>query len=366
MSWGNPQTQQEKLLSALLLPAAAGFGLGLYARLMAYNLKVLTQKKFPVPVISVGNITCGGTGKTPVTIDIARRLVAEGHRVGILSRGYKRLSKDPYLVVSDGRSNIQSCGESGDEPYMMAAAVPEAIVIVGSKRTQTAEIAINKFGCDILLLDDGFQHWPIARTIDVVLLDYNDDLLKDHLLPAGRLREPLAALARADWVVVTKVPESPDLDRLLQLRSTIARYAPQAEVSSCRMTPHAVKCIGAGDAILQPFDLNGKSVIAFSGIARPQTFEAQLRDLGATVHSTLPFPDHHWYTQQDVARIRYEYQLTNADLIVTTEKDAVKLPSAFIKDLPVAVLQQSIEWLGPIPKQTKQINARRQEKLVTS
>jgi tetraacyldisaccharide 4'-kinase len=366
MSWGNPETTQEKLLSTLLLPAAAGFGIGLYARLMAYNLKFLKQKKFAVPVISIGNITVGGTGKTPVTIDVATRLIEAGHKVGILSRGYKRLSKQPMLVVSDGRGDLQSCGWSGDEPYLIAKAVPQAVVIVGSKRVQTAQLAVEKFKCDVLLLDDGFQHWPIARTTDVVLVDYNDDLTKDHLLPAGRLREPLAALSRADWVVVTKVPESPDLDRLIQIRSTIGRYAPQAQITSCRMSPYAVQCIGSGDSIINPTALNGMKVLVFSGIARPQVFEAQLRDLGVTITSTLSFPDHHWYTQEDVAKIQYEYQVTGADLIITTEKDAVKLQPAFIKDLPVATLQQRIDWLGPIPTQPNQINARSEQKLVTS
>lgn len=352
MSWGNPETPQEKLLAALLLPASAGFGLGLYARLMAYNRGWLTQKKIDVPVISIGNITCGGTGKTPVTIDVARRFVEIGHKVGVLSRGYKRLSKDPILVVSDGNGTIQSCAESGDEPYMIARSVPEAVVIVGSKRTATAPFAVQRFGCDILLLDDGFQHFPIARNTDIVLLDYNDDLTKDKLLPAGRLREPLGALSRADWVIVSKVPESPDFERLASIQSIVTRFAPNAHVSSCRMAPSSVQTL-AGD-VSQPIAmLRGAKVVAFSGIARPGAFIEQLRDLGAQVVAERSFGDHHWYTHQDIAELRSAFELSKAELIITTEKDAVKLPEAMVKGLPLTVLRQEVQWLGELPVPTR-------------
>jgi tetraacyldisaccharide 4'-kinase len=366
MSWGHAETSHEKLISALLMPIAAGFRLGLLARLMAYNAGFLTQKKFDVPVISIGNITVGGTGKTPVTIDIARRLTKQGHKVGILSRGYKRQSKEPIVVVSNGAGQIQSCNASGDEPYLIAKAVPQAVVIVGSKRINTAEVAINKYGCDVLLLDDGFQHWPIARTTDIVLVDYNDEPAQDRLIPAGRLREPLAALARAQWVVVTKVPESPDLDKLARLQATIARYAPKAQVTSCRMAPYAVQCIGSGDSILSTNSLNGMRVVAFSGIARPEVFAAQLSELGASVVGNISFGDHHWYTPEDIERVRQEYARTNAQLIVTTEKDAVKLQTKMIRDLPFAALQQQVEWLGPVPSSALQIITRSEKNLVTS
>lgn len=348
MSWGNPETTQEKLLSNLLLPAAAGYGLGLYARLVAYNLQVFKQKKVNVPVISIGNITCGGTGKTPVTIDLAQRLTDMGHKVGVLSRGYKRLSKDPYVVVSDGRGNFRDCGESGDEPYMIARAVPEAVVIVGSKRVVTAPMALSKYGCDVLLLDDGFQHFPIARNSDIVLIDYHDELGNDRLLPAGRLREPLTALSRADWVIITKVPVAPDFERLIRIRSIINKYAPQAEVSSCRMAPHSVRTLD-GDVALPPTTLNGTKVIAFSGIARPSVFVSQLEQLGADVVGHRSYGDHHWYTHQDVSDLADDFQTKEAELIVTTEKDAVKLQPAMVKGLHIAVLTQHLQWLGPLP-----------------
>jgi tetraacyldisaccharide 4'-kinase len=349
VSWGNPETAKEKFLSGLLWPAAAGYGVGLYTRLMGYNLKVLKQEKIGVPVISIGNITCGGTGKTPVTIDLARKLTDAGYKVGILSRGYRRQSKDAIVIVSDGQGNMRSCRESGDEPFMIAQAVPEAVVIVGSKRVDTAPIAVKTCGCDVILLDDGFQHFPLERDSDVVLIDYNDDLSKDSLLPAGRLREPLSALSRADWIVVTKVPAEPDLDRLLQMRAFIARYAPKAQVSSCRMASNALQMFGLSEGLRNISTLRGARVVAFSAIARPENFVDQLRTLGATVVAERSYGDHHWYTHKDVAEIRFLMQSKNADLIVTTEKDAVKLHPAMIKDMPIASLQQQLEWLGPLP-----------------
>lgn len=349
MTWGNPETTQEKLLAKLLWPVSAGFGIGLYARMMAYNFQILRQQQAEVPVISIGNITCGGTGKTPVAIDLARRLTQMGHRVGVLSRGYKRLSKDPILVVSNGRGEIATCGESGDEPYLIARSVPEAVVIVGSKRVRTAPLAVKRYGCDVLLLDDGFQHFPIARNSDVVLIDYNDDLAKDRLLPAGRLREPLSALARADWVIVTKVPPSPDLERLFSIRSLIAQHAPNAHVSSCRMIPHAVQTLESPDVVLSNDTLKGTKVFAFSGIARPSAFTDQLAELGAQVVGRRSFGDHHWYTHEDMAELRFEFERSGADLIITTEKDAVKVSPGMSKGLPIAVLQQRLEWLGPLP-----------------
>lgn len=349
MSWGNPETSQEKLLCALLWPASAGFGIGLYARMIAYNLNLLKQKRVPATVISVGNITCGGTGKTPITIDLTQRLVEMGHKVAVLSRGYKRLSKDRILVVSDGAGNVASCPESGDEPYLIAKSVPEAVVIVGSKRTDTAPLAVKRYGCDVIILDDGFQHFPLARNNDVVLIDYNDDLSRDKLLPAGRLREPLSALARADWVIVTKVPSSPDLERLSNLRMLIARYAPKAHVSACRMKASQLQPLGAPEIKLSLQSLHGASVFAFSGIARPAAFVEQLEDLAADVVARRNFGDHHWYTHADVGELRAAFTESGAKYLVTTEKDAVKLHPAMAKELPIAVLRQEVEWIGPLP-----------------
>src|SRR4030095_1263679 len=209
MSWGNPENAAENLLASLLKPAAAAYGAGAYARLVAYSSGWLRRHRLDAPVISIGNITCGGTGKTPLTVDLARRLIGAGRKVGVLSRGYKRRSRGEIVIDSDGKDTLASVRDCGDEPYMVAQAVPEAVVIVGPRRHITGAIATAIYDCNVLILDDGFQHLPVTRDADLVLIDYHDEPEKDALLPAGRLREPLSALSRADHVVITRVPENP-------------------------------------------------------------------------------------------------------------------------------------------------------------
>jgi tetraacyldisaccharide 4'-kinase len=349
MSWGNPENWIEETRARMLWPASLAFGMAGSGRMLAYQKGILKRQTFDATVLSVGNITCGGTGKTPVTIDLATRLVEDGRRVAILSRGYKRRSKQQWLVVSDGKGNLSSCADSGDEPYLIAKSVPEAVVIVGSRRVITAEMAVKEFGCDVILLDDGFQHLAIARDLDVVLVDYNDDLYRDSLLPAGRLREPLTAISRATWIVITKVPEDADVQRLEKMRAQIASLSPSSTISACRMSSNSLVDPSLAGASADVSLLNGKTVVAFSAIARPAAFTSQLKTLGASVAEHRSFPDHHWYSPSDIEALRELQVRHSASVIITTEKDAVKLSPELVQDLPVLALQQNVEWLGPIP-----------------
>src|SRR5437868_6802284 len=233
MSWGNPQNLREQIIQEALKPLATGYGIGAYLRLRAYGAGILKRQRFPLPVISIGKVTCEGTGKTPVTIDVASRLAESGRKVAILSRGYRRKSKEEFVVVSDGQGYFSTAEHAGDEPYMIAKAVPSAIVLVGSRRIVTAQMAVTTYGADVILLDDGFQHLPIVRDQDVVLLDYQDDPEKAALLPAGRWREPVSSISRADWIVITKVPDVPDQHRIDAFDRVIKRYAPDAWISQC-------------------------------------------------------------------------------------------------------------------------------------
>ena len=164
--------------SGLLTPASSIYGLIVRLRLKAYDKGILKRHQIAVPIISIGNLTVGGTGKTPVTIDLAQRLIANGLKVAILSRGYKRLSTEKVVIVSNGQQIFATAQEAGDEPYMMAKELPSAVVITGASRVSTAQIAANLYNCNVILLDDGFQHLLLHRRDDVVLLDYNQDLLK--------------------------------------------------------------------------------------------------------------------------------------------------------------------------------------------
>lgn len=338
MSWGNPSNAIEKLLQAGMSPAAFGYGVGSYARTAAYAAGVLKRHQLNAHVISIGNITCGGTGKTPVAIDLANKLVAHGRRVCVLSRGFKRKSTDSFLVVSDGKRIVAECEESGDEPYLIAKMAPGAAVIVGADRLVSGNFAIQELKAEILLLDDGFQHVRLRRNDDLLLLDYNDDPDNDALLPAGRLREPLSAVGRASSVTITKVPIGVDQDRMAKITSTVRKYNKRADISFCQFNP---VCID---------DLKGETVVAMCGIARPDSFSKALETMGATVVKTVTYPDHHWFTQQDINRLNRIVKKSGASYLVTTAKDRVRMKESDQLDCRVSVLHQQLAWLGEMPE----------------
>ncbi len=336
-------------LRSWLSPLSIFYFLGCYLRLRCFEAGVLRSHRLPVPVISVGNLTVGGTGKTPVTIDLARRLIRDGYRPAILSRGYKRRSGQAMVVVSDGNQLLAEPPVCGDEPYMMARAVPRAVVIVGSDRRKTGHLAISSYGCDVILLDDGFQHLKVERQLDVVLYDYNDDPQTLELLPAGRLREPFSGLARAHYVVITKVPSTPSADRLNAIKNLIRRFAPAAVVTKCQFEPDGVQRIYAQQNVAITTKVAGTRVLAFCGIARPETFFEQLRTLGAFPVGCISFPDHHWFSDAELAELKNRFFSSGADLMVTTEKDAVRLPEDFINAVPIAQMRIETVWNGEVP-----------------
>lgn len=348
MSWGNPSDSLEKLGQVLLAPISFFYGLGIKIRGLAYQLGLQKRVKLPAFVVSVGNITVGGTGKTPVVIDLAKRFTDAGYKVAVLSRGYKRKSQDAYVVVSDGQGNFASCENSGDEPFLIAKSVPKSVVIVGSKRVETGRIACEKFGCNVILLDDGFQHWALARDLDIVLIDYYDNPENDALLPAGRLRENLDALNRAKYVVITKVPDDADEDKLASLKEQIAHHAPQAKIATCSFVYKSLtKIDDSHEHKLE--ELKDKPVLAFSAIARPQSFITSLEGLGITVVAEVDFPDHHWFSADDMKAISDEMKDSNAILAVTTAKDAVRITPELAPDMPVYVLNLDTAWQGDYP-----------------
>jgi tetraacyldisaccharide 4'-kinase len=328
----------------LLLPSSYVYGGIGIMRMKAYAEGLMERVRPKVPVISVGNLSVGGTGKTPVTIDITKRLSAEGRKVAILSRGYKRKSADLYTVVSDGQKILSSCSEAGDEPFMMAQSLPDSIVISGKDRSSTSAIACDTYHCDVIVLDDGFQHLKLRRDFDVVLLDYSETL-DDALVPAGRLREPFSALGRATHVVISKVPPYPDPERMRRFQQLTARYAPQAQVSMCRFKPSYLR----GNRELNLSQLSGLKVVALCGIARPDAFVDSIKQLGAEVVSINAFPDHHWFSDGELDNLKGLLEKTKAAYIVTTEKDLVRLElPADLKDKVVALVMET-EWIGSAP-----------------
>lgn len=362
MSWGDPQNPIEETIRAVLLPASMVYGAGLFVHLSAYSRGILKREKLEVPVISIGNVTVGGTGKTPITIDLTARLAAQGLRVGVLSRGYGRRSSEESVVVCDGAGKFAAPIDAGDEPLLIARTNPTCVVLTGKDRARNGKIAIEKFGCDVIILDDGFQHFKLKRDIDVVLVDYSDNFANNNLLPAGRLREPTVALSRASKVIITKVPTQPDRNRLEQLRSSIREIAPKAAISTCRFVPRKLRP-GSTYSSLAGLDhgwqdngekrdldvskLKGARVAAFCGLAKPEGFKTALQELGAELVAFRTFGDHHWFTSQDIRKLRSDAQ--NADLIVSTEKDLVRavLPGDLLKR--TYALQLATEWLDDAP-----------------
>ena len=345
MSWGNPTTRFEKLRNQVLAPASLAYFVGSLCRLEGYRAGVFKREQADVPVISIGNITCGGTGKTPITIELAQKFISAGIKVGVLSRGYKRLSKDKTVVVSDGAGNYAKCEDAGDEPFLIAKRLPKAVVLVGSNRKASASLAVSHFGCDVLLLDDGFQHFPMRRDVDLVLIDYNDEPENDALLPAGRLREPLYALNRATSLIITKIPENFDPDKIQRLEKFLGLHAYNRPIDKCSFI--ASHLVSPNSVLLPSSALNGNKIVAVSALARPDAFHNLLKEKGAEITKKLCWTDHHWYSDEDMSAI--EKSAAKASMVITTEKDLVKMkPSEKLAEKLYA-LRIETDWLGAPP-----------------
>lgn len=301
----------------------AGWLYGLAGRMRAalYLRGWLSRRKLPVPVVSVGNLTLGGTGKTPLVIHLADWLSGEGKRVAILSRGYRRAGSAPLLVVSDGASLLAASEEAGDEPYLMARRCPAAVVAVGADRYELGRWVLDRFPVDYVLLDDGFQHLAVERDVDLLLVDATDADGLRAVFPAGRLREPIDAAARASMIVVTKADRAEQAAAVAELLRPVTAATPVAQAV---FRPEGLVSVTSGSQ--QPLTwCRGKTAVLCSGIADPASFHAMTIRLGMTPLEHMIYRDHHRYTGEDVNQVRAKAAATKADVIVTTEKDAGKL-----------------------------------------
>jgi tetraacyldisaccharide 4'-kinase len=323
------------LTHTVLLCLSLIYGLITSIRSALYAACVLRSKKISAKVISVGNITAGGSGKTPVTMLLAKALAVKGKKVAILSRGYNRDSVG-LGVVSDGDDILLSPKDSGDEPYQMALNLLEygIPVIVAKNRFDAAELAIRSYKADTLILDDGFQHRALARDLDIVLLDKGRGLGSGYLLPRGPLRESLSALRRADLFLLKgslddtpadsqkDSPDGSNKDSNSKLNFNNLKLDKPA--FDFTYAPTLLKNInGKGRETVA--SLKGKKVTIVSGIADPKSFIRTLESLGAIIDNCITYPDHHWYTEKDLEEVRIAALSTNSDMIITTEKDAVRL-----------------------------------------
>lgn len=308
-----------RFLRAVSIP----YGWGVTARARLFEWGWLRQHRLPVPVISVGNLTVGGTGKTPVIIWLAQWLTGLGRCVGILSRGYRRANRARCLLVSDGKTIHANPTEVGDEPYLIAQRCPGTIVAVGADRFQLGQWLLGQFPVDCVLLDDGFQHRALRRDGDLVLVDASDPEGLEDLIPVGRLREPLAGAARATAIILTRADESAAASTVISAlerstRQTIAPIVSRFEIPDMWGLPK-------GDALQSTASIHGRRVFLSCGIGNPRSFQKLVEGLSCRIHGMLTFPDHHRYTGSDVAMIRRRAGEVGAEMVLTTEKDAVKL-----------------------------------------
>lgn len=289
---------------------SAAYGGAARLRRAWYARRPDARRRLERPVVSVGNLVVGGSGKTPVVAALARLLLAAGERPAILSRGYaRRQDADGVVVVSDGDRVLEPVARAGDEPLMLARALPGVPVLVAAERYLAGCVAIRRLGATVLLLDDGFQHLQLARDVDLLLVNAAD--LHERVLPSGRLREPITSARAADAVLVAAGHDAADVARTLGV--------PQAFTVVQEFD--ALRALAGGPIAAAP----GARVLAVAGIARPARFFAALRAHGLDVVREMTFADHHWYSARDVARITAAARDVQAELIVTTEKDAVRV-----------------------------------------
>jgi tetraacyldisaccharide 4'-kinase len=301
------------------------------ARILSYNIGLLRTKRLPCPVISVGNITVGGTGKTPLVMALARGLTDRGIPVAILSRGYKG-KKTSGPLVSDGQAVFLSPEESGDEPFLMAKSLKGVPIIVGKDRFTNGQMALQRFAIRGLLLDDGYQHLQLHRDLNILLIDSHIGFGDHHLLPRGILREPLSHLRRAHLFLLTKVEH---LEACQSLEGILREVHPSPQIFHSHYEP--LDLISPEGEREELHSMRGKRVLAVSGIANPNYFSSLLKKYGMEILREMIFPDHHLYTTKDLNSI--QKKVNKVDLIVTTEKDMVKLMELNISHLPIRALR---------------------------
>ena len=291
------------------------------------------RRTLGVPVVSVGNLVVGGSGKTPVTAALAQLLLNAGERPAILSRGYRRRTRaEEVVVVGDGAQVLASVRESGDEPQMLARMLRGVPVVVCARRYRAGEIAVSRFGATVLLLDDGFQHLELARDVDLLIVSPGD--LDEQVLPAGSLRESLDAGRMADAVLVPaaldeaqRVATAVGVGRAfgIEARYESVRAVTNGDLVGSRLSPFAKAPGDRPDPESRIPEPQAERVIAVAGIARPQRFFDALPGLGWNVAERVVFPDHHWFDDRDVARVESTAKAHGAEAVITTEKDATRL-----------------------------------------
>lgn len=317
------------ILNMILTFASKAYGAGVGLRRKGYESGFLKSRKLPCYVISIGNLTTGGTGKTPMAIYVARLAEKSGCRVAVISRGYKGRAESEGGIVSDGKTILMSPETAGDEPFLMASALNGIPVLVGSNRYESGMTAINRFKSEVLVLDDGFQHLALYRDLNILLLDSAKPFGNGHLLPRGILREPLTSISHSDALIMTRSDrKGPGLIETFYKDRPFFRAFHVPYVSNLFSFKESRSFKNETPVNHDQF-IREKSFFAFSGIANNEDFFNTLRKMGANLCGMKGFADHHVYKAQDIHEILNASASAGASCLVTTEKDYVKLHGRF-------------------------------------
>lgn len=333
------------LIMGILYIFSLIYGLLVNIKLAGYKYGIFQKQKLDCFVISLGNVTVGGTGKTPTAQRLARDIRDMGYRVVILNRGYRAKWHGEVGIVSDGKRLHMDAAEAGDEAYMLAKHLPEVPVLIGAERAKTGRYAIEHFGAEVAILDDGYQHWQLERDLDILLVDAVNVFGNGYILPRGTLREPISHISRADICLMTKVDQAA-AGSCDYIRETVHRYNPEARIVESIHQPRCfipltewyVNIASQGIDIAQ---MRGKRIMAVSAIGNPASFEQTLSNLGAVIIESLRYPDHHDYAMSEMTDIFQQAENAGAEAIVITEKDAVKIPADVAREkwsIPIYVI----------------------------
>ena len=333
------------------MPFSIMYAIIIYIRNKLYDWRIFDIKQIPeTKCISVGNITTGGTGKTPAVEYLAKILTQKGKKVAILSRGYRRKSTGT-LTVSDGHQIYADYEQSGDEPQLLARNLAGVPVIVESDRFKGGMFIWETFKPEIIILDDAFQHRRIERDLNIVLVDCTSGLQQDSLLPAGTLREPLSALKRSDIILLTRVDQA---DQIISIRNIIKKYT-NALICETIHQPVSLKELNSNSEYSVDL-IRNKKVALFSGIGNPGAFRSTIMKLEADIVSESTFFDHHNYSQSELQEIYEKASINNADWIITTEKDAVKLSKTKMIDYSIYYVKIQLQFLKNESELRKRLN----------
>ncbi len=317
-------------MNRTLMPLARLYGAGVKLRQRAFQQGWLKSQGLPCPVISVGNLTVGGSGKTPLVAMAAGILLRHGYKPGILTRGYRRERGADLIVLEPHSQRAPDNRKVGDEPALLARQLPQVPLIICANRYLGGRLAEEQFGVNVHILDDGFQHFALERDVDLVAVDVTQDLVHGALLPAGRLREPLSALARADMIVLTRT----EIEDPAPMETQLSLINSRAPIFRCATALLGLIELGSQRSI-GPGDYRGKPVCAFCGLGNPPAFFSDLRKWGFNAVAEIAFRDHHVYNTEDIKRLNKVARGTGAEAFLTTEKDLMNLPLQPLSTLPI-------------------------------